>query len=91
MACSNRPSRLNRAQEIKTRAKPRKTRTEDETMAEMISVFAFQVQRPFEAPFVALTQWKKARATRRMLNELSSDRLFDIGLNRADIASILKG
>ncbi len=60
-------------------------------MAEMISVFAFQMQRPVEAPFIALAKWKKARATRRMLSELSADRLSDIGLERADIASRIRG
>lgn len=40
--------------------------------------------------FSTMRNWRRARKTHRELNNLSSRQLDDIGLTRADIASISK-
>lgn len=57
-------------------------------MAHMISVAAYKVQRPFEAPFRVIGKWVRTKETNKALNKLSARQLQDIGIERCDIETV---
>ncbi len=59
-------------------------------MAQVISIAAFKIQAPIEAPFRAIAKWVRTQQTARALNALSAHELKDIGIERCDIDMVAR-